>query len=921
METFDPSQIVAKKTWLDKAIDNVAPSWGLSRLESRVSKALFEYNAARTNRLYNPKQYGQVSESPQTVRDRIIMMWEARDLVENVPEIRASSRVFGINLTPTEYSPMTGDREYNAEVSAYFHAWCKSADVTGRHSFKKLIQLAAEERPVDGDCGFVIRRAGEGLKIQLVPATRIGNPNNQTDTGQNYYQGILTNDFGEPIAYRIFRVDRSGVYFNPEDVPAANFCHYFDPFRVDQYRGVTDFHSGIRTARSLYEILEAEKAGVRFASQQAALVFSDRGTANPRNLFTPNPAVTLGNGQQQQNELSDVGMIRYFGNADKIEVMPSRPSQAFTGFVQHLMHEISLAVGIPQAVLFGSQGYQGPSVRAEFAAADRVFTRHQGVLVDKVLDPIKNAVLIDAIARGDLTAPTLNAGETMVQALRRATAGEWRFPAKLSIDVGRESAANLNENRQGAKSLAEIASEEGTDAFSRLEQIAIEASFIKELSSKYGVPETSIRLVTSSLPSTPAAAAAAGDNVGAAAAAAQVDSSGGSGAGGDAVPSDVAGAEAFPDISAQISPLNGAQIAAVLAIIENLRKGDLTPESAQSLMISAGMAKEAAQSVSASVANLPKKDVALESDCVTINFETDSYIPTNAIAENARQALKVRETKPASQRGMTAVGIARARDLMNKRPLSEDSVRRMKAFFDRHEVDKQGETWDKKGKGWQAWNGWGGDEGYVWANSIVERLNKQAESKKLDSTSGNERQTFASTSQPALEEWLDAVHDYRQKQNLRVNDIKGDIIGEKSIIQLAKIGPRGGIVESDKAPKSDTPNKESEGEGSAKGDASGKQAEVTAEQETTLQNKADDFNEKDSNTRNGRATLGALKSVFQRGLGAFNISHSPEVTSASQWAFARVNAFLYLLKNGRPENEGYTTDFDLLPEKHPKAGK
>ena len=730
METFDPSQIVANKTWLDKAIDNVAPSWGLSRLESRVTKALFEYNAARTNRLYNPKQYGQVSESPQTVRDRIIMMWEARDLVENVPEIRASSRVFGINLTPTEYSPMTGDREYNAEISAYFHAWCKSADVTGRHSFKKLIQLAAEERPVDGDCGFVIRRAGEGLKVQLVPATRIGNPNNQTDTGQNYYQGILTNDFGEPIAYRIFRVDRSGVYFNPEDVPAANFCHYFDPFRVDQYRGVTDFHSGIRTARSLYEILEAEKAGVRFASQQAALVFSDRGTANPRNLFTPNPAVTLGNGQQQQNELSDVGMIRYFGNADKIEVMPSRPSQAFTGFVQHLMHEISLAVGIPQAVLFGSQGYQGPSVRAEFAAADRVFTRHQGVLVDKVLDPIKNAVLIDAIARGELTAPSLKAGETMVQALRRATAGEWRFPAKLSIDVGRESAANLNENRQGAKSLAEIASEEGTDAFSRLEQIAIEASFIKELSTKYGVPETSIRLVTSSLPSTPAAAAAAGDNVGAAAAAAQVDSSGGSGAGGDAVPSDVAGAEAFPDISAQIAPLNGAQIAAVLAIIENLRKGDLTPESAQSLMISAGMAKEAAQSVSASVANLPKKDVALESDCVTINFETDSYIPTDAMVQNAKRSLEVRASKPPSQRGMTSVGIARARDIMNKRPLSVDSVKRMKAFFDRHEVDKKGETWSDKGKGWQAWNGWGGDEGYSWATKIVERLDVQADQVK-----------------------------------------------------------------------------------------------------------------------------------------------------------------------------------------------
>ena len=136
----------------------------------------------------------------------------------------------------------------------------------------------------------------------------------------------------------------------------------------------------------------------------------------------------------------------------------------------------------------------------------------------------------------------------------------------------------------------------------------------------------------------------------------------------------------------------------------------------------------------------------------------------------------------------------------------------------------------------------------------------------------------------------------------------------------AEVGPRGGIKESPKAPKSDTPNPNPKGEGSAKGEASGKRgAKVTAEQEKTLEGKVKDFNERESNTKNGNATLGALKSVFQRGLGAYNTSRSPKVQSPSQWAFARVNAFLYLLKNGRPQNEGYTTDYDLLPKGHPKA--
>jgi capsid protein len=652
METFDPSKVIASRPWIDKAIEAVAPSWGKQRLQSRVETALFSYNAAQTNRLYAPKTYGQPSESTQTSRSRVVMMWEARDLVENFPEAREITRKFGNYLTPNEYSPTTQDRTYNQIVAEFFHEWCKGCDVTGRHTFKKLVQLGCEERPVDGDCGFAIRRVGDVLKIQLVPGTRIGNPNSLGAESDNYYQGIITDEFGKPTAYRIYRVTREGVYFGAEDVAAHNFCHYFDPFRVDQYRGITDFHAAIKTARMLYEILEAEKAGVRFASQQAALVFNDRGSANPRNLFTPQPTVTMPNGQTQQNEMSEVGMIRYMGAADRVEVMPSRPSAAFSGFVQHLMHEIAIGVGVPEGVLFGTQDYKGPSVRAEFAAADRVFTRHQGVLTDKVLDPIKNAVILDAIARGEIPAPPLLAGETIVQALRRATTGEWRFPAKLSIDVGRESAANLNENRQGAKSLQEIAGEEGTDAFARLEQIAIEASYVKELATKYGIPETAIRLVTNSLPSTPAAAAAAGENVATAAAQAQVDST---------------------------------------------------------AATNAGVASDGGESKTSSA--------------LSANFAEASYVPNDAMVANAKRALDVREKASPSNRGMTDVGIARARDIMNKRPLSEDTVRRMKAYFDRHEIDKQGETWSEQGKGWQAWNGWGGDAGQTWANAIVERLN------------------------------------------------------------------------------------------------------------------------------------------------------------------------------------------------------
>ena len=96
--------------------------------------------------------------------------------------------------------------------------------------------------------------------------------------------------------------------------------------------------------------------------------------------------------------------------------------------------------------------------------------------------------------------------------------------------------------------------------------------------------------------------------------------------------------------------------------------------------------------------------------------------PTAEMAANAQDALDIRRTKPTSERGMTAVGIARARDIANRANLTPDTVRRMVSFFARHEVDKSGETWPAKGKGWQAWHGWGGDAGYRWAKAKLKLI-------------------------------------------------------------------------------------------------------------------------------------------------------------------------------------------------------
>jgi len=82
-----------------------------------------------------------------------------------------------------------------------------------------------------------------------------------------------------------------------------------------------------------------------------------------------------------------------------------------------------------------------------------------------------------------------------------------------------------------------------------------------------------------------------------------------------------------------------------------------------------------------------------------------TWTPPAAARRAAALALEVRATLPRSQRAGTPIGIARAVQLRDGRPISLDTARRMLAFFTR---SARFETAARPSKAWQAWNLWGG---------------------------------------------------------------------------------------------------------------------------------------------------------------------------------------------------------------------
>lgn len=112
----------------------------------------------------------------------------------------------------------------------------------------------------------------------------------------------------------------------------------------------------------------------------------------------------------------------------------------------------------------------------------------------------------------------------------------------------------------------------------------------------------------------------------------------------------------------------------------------------------------------------------------------DSFTPTSAMKSAARRALNWKEEGKA---GGTRIGLTRANQIVNGTALSLSTVKRMYSFFSRHEVDKKATGFSQGEEGYPspgrvAWDLWGGDAGFTWSRTIVDRAKKSEDGEDID---------------------------------------------------------------------------------------------------------------------------------------------------------------------------------------------
>ena len=752
---------------IDKAIAFVNPQGAVDRLVARQRIKNFEYDAVKYSRQRKGPSQLSGAEDYRSNYDRVELMKRARDLAENVGLVRSILMKFASHTAANiSYQARTENPEVNTDVEMYWAEWFDKCDITTRHTGSTMMQVAMMSMLRDGDFLFcLVRDSDSNLKIQGIEGDRLGDPY-KVYTSSELIGGIhIDQRTGSPTAYDIYSRSIGDMYTYQATIPASQAFHLFDPLRIDQYRGISAFHTAINDATDIHEIVGFEKMSAKVASSQSAIIKRNNNNASDLSSLTNDQDI---NGSPIKLEAIESGKISYLEPGEDIVFPdgPSRPSGAFAEFHKILLRNICLGVGIPYSFAVDPSAMSGPTARLEMQQAGRTFRRYQKLLDDKVLRPIKNIVIADGVARGLIEN---NVGS-------RTTRGIFNFGANVSIDLGRESASAISEFKTGLRTAADIYAERGQDFESAMRQRAIEAKLVKDLAGEYEVSADTISDI--------AAEGLTRDSQKAQATPAE----------GEQTP---AGQPSDEDMLGGAS-LNGAQVASLINVINAVAMGAVSKEGAVSIITAAfpTISPDQARAIIAGVnvgttipttkeekqqigkdqggdtsggstppapepttpptapAGTSQKKSSLEIleslDPASIKmliegmmggielakYDGIDFTPPQGARDAAKRALDVREGKPSSQRGMTPVGIARARDLQNGVKMSPDTVRRMKAFFDRHEVDKKGATWDEQGKGWQAWNGWGGDAGYAWARKVVGQM--EAREKKTEFVAGRD---------------------------------------------------------------------------------------------------------------------------------------------------------------------------------------
>lgn len=450
-----------------------------------------------------------------TLRQRARMLYMAAPLATSAVNTNRT-KVVGVGLTlkaaiNREVLGLSEDaaKDWERRTEAEFRLWAgkkQNCDALGVNNFAALQQLAIKSWLMSGDVFALLKHEKPtaqnpyGLRVQLIEADRVCTPT--FCAGGHYTAGISegTVPEGKPGAgrsvYDGVEVDKSGraaAFYVASDYPfrrahktitwtripiwgaatgMPNILQVMDAERPDQYRGVPYLAQVIEPLLQLRRYTESELMGALIQSFFTAWVYTETNPAEiPFNEVGAGDVDGIaGNGSTDEalgGEISDSqneyemgpGTVLHLQDGEKVNFgSPQIPTAGFEAFTRTLARLIGSALEMPYDVIVKEFNSSYSASRGALLEAWEAFRMRRAWFVDDFCQPIYEAWLSEAVARGRLKAP----GFFDDPLVREAYCGaRWIGPVQGQLDPLKEAKAAVLMTNHAIKTHEQVTREMG----------------------------------------------------------------------------------------------------------------------------------------------------------------------------------------------------------------------------------------------------------------------------------------------------------------------------------------------------------------------------------------------------------------------------------------------------------------------------
>lgn len=426
-EATSPRRVTAQRNWLDRAIGYVAPSWGLQRVQARLTLAAAERREQRLARI----EAAEVSKSRgntwltsrlspnsqleldlQTARDRSRDLYQ-NDMLGGAVDSKVN-HVIGTGHTP-QARIMAVDGEiteeqadaYNEQLERVYRLWSTRADITGTRSLWQMSRLAARHNEFDGESFTIISDVGAAdklipLSLQVIDPERVETP--PKHAGDPLVRlGIRHDSNGRIMSYFVRKThpgDTVRVSMEFDEIPAERMLHVFEPWFAGQSRGLPWMVRAIQRSKDAKDL--DDSTILREQVQACFAVFVEQGFGSSYDAAVGAATDTDANGRGLEDIVP--GTIRYLNPGEKTTfATPPGTSGTFGSFMNWCYRRISAAINWPfEMVLKDWSGTSFAGGRLVLADAKKATEIGQKLMAELWLSRVWSRLVEEAVIVGEV---------------------------------------------------------------------------------------------------------------------------------------------------------------------------------------------------------------------------------------------------------------------------------------------------------------------------------------------------------------------------------------------------------------------------------------------------------------------------------------------------------------------------------------